>query len=421
MRSQVFVNAPAGLLYYGDKDPAGGMIPKEVTKPDYKNWAPRLGFALDPTGSGNMSIRGGYAIFYDAPSLFSQNNSNDVTPFSYSVNLYNGIFDNPYAGNENLNVYPLKGFSSTTPFPNPLYTIVLDNQYLSPCTQDWSLTLERKIVKDTVLRVAYVGTKTTHLKSEWDENAPIYNQALSNAENIATIDQRRPYQGYQTIDRFFHGLNASYNSLQVTLDKRYSSGFTVLASYTWSKSLDYQSENAEAASMITDPFNFFAYRGPSDQNRAQRAVGSFVWDLPGNKLHSSFARTILGDWKLSGILTLQSGRPFTINASGDPMAGLGGIPAELGGTGGYPVLDTSRSKGAKVAEYFDTSRFANPVPGTFGDLGRNILTGPGFSNMDASLVKGFRVPKLGEAGLANCASRHSTCLTAPISGFLIPG
>ena len=195
VRSQVFVNAPAGLLYYGDKDPAGGMIPKEVTKPDYKSWAPRLGFALDPTGSGNMSIRGGYAIFYDAPSLVSQNNSNDVTPFSYSVNLYNGIFDNPYAGNENLNVYPLKGFSSTTPFPNPLYTIVLDNQYLSPYTQDWSLTLERKIVKDTVLRVAYVGTKTTHLKSEWDESAPIYNQALSNAENIATIDQRRPYQG----------------------------------------------------------------------------------------------------------------------------------------------------------------------------------------------------------------------------------
>ena len=155
--------------------------------------------------------------------------------------------------------------------------------------------------------------------------------------------------------------------------------------------------------MITDPFTFFAYRGPSDQNRAQRAVGSFVWDLPGNKLHSSFARTILGDWKLSGILTLQSGRPFTINASGDPMAGLGGIPAELVGTGGYPVLDTSRSKGAKVAEYFDTSRFANPVPGTFGDLGRNILTGPVFPIWTPRWLKDSVYRNSVKRGWRNCA------------------
>jgi hypothetical protein len=399
-KSNVFVNAPPGLLYFGDTDPAGGKVSGTVTRPDNNNWAPRLGFAWDPTGSGKMSIRGGYAIFYDAPSLVSQNNSNDVTPFSYSVTLYNGAFDNPYAGNEHLNVYPLNGFSSTTPFPNPLSTIVLDNRYTSPYTQDWSLTLERKLVRDTILRVAYVGTKTTHLKSEWDENAPIYNQSLSLADNIATIDQRRSYAGYQTIDRFFHGLNASYNSLQVTLDKRYNNGFTVLASYTWSKSLDYQSQNGGAGSMITDPFNFFAYRGPADQNRTHRFVGSSVWDLPGGKLNSRFARTILGDWKLSGILTLESGRPFTIYASGNPMAGIGGISADLVGTGGNPVLDTSRSKGAKVAEYFDVTRFADPTAGTFGNLGRNILTGPGFANLDASLVKGFRVPLLGEGGLA---------------------
>jgi hypothetical protein len=295
-------------------------------------------------------------------------------------------------------VYPLKGFSSTTPFPSPLSTIVLDNRYLSPYTQDWSLTVERKIVKDTLLRVAYVGTKTTHLKGEYDENAPIYNSALSLADNIATIDSRRPFSGYQTIDRFFHGLNAGYNSLQVSLDKRFSAGFTVLASYTWSKSLDYQSQNAEAGSMITDPFNFFAYRGPSDQNRSQRFVSSAVWDLPGSKMGSRLERTVLGNWRLSGILTLETGRPFTIYASGDPLAGINGVPAQFVGSGD-PVLDTSRSKGAKVAEYFDVNAFANPAAGTFGNLGRNILTGPGFANLDTSLVKGFRIPAFGERGL----------------------
>ena len=110
------------------------------------------------------------------------------------------------------------------------------------------------------------------------------------------------------------------------------------------------------------------------------------------------AKALTRDWKFSGILTLQSGRFFTIAATGDPLAGIAGARVDLIGSGN-PVLPSDRSKGEKVDKYFDTTRFRNPAPNTLGTLGRNILEGPGFSNFDISMVKGFRLPMLGESGL----------------------
>ena len=97
-------------------------------------------------------------------------------------------------------------------------------------------------------------------------------------------------------------------------------------------------------------------------------------------------------------MTLQSGRPFSVAATGDPLAGIPGDRVNLIGAGN-PVLDAGRSKGDKINAYFDQTRFVNPGPDMIGTLGRNALEGPGFSNFDVSLVKGFRLPFLGEAGL----------------------
>jgi len=110
------------------------------------------------------------------------------------------------------------------------------------------------------------------------------------------------------------------------------------------------------------------------------------------------ARALTRDWKFSGILTLQSGRFFTIAATGDPLAGIAGARVDLIGVGN-PVLPTDRSKGQKVDQYFDVTRFRNPVPNTLGTLGRDVLEGPGFANFDISMVKGFRLPMLRESGL----------------------
>src|SRR5262249_24082809 len=219
-RSKVFLNAPAGLLYAGDADPNGGKIPESVAARDYFNLAPRLGFAGGPFGDGKSAVRGGYGIYFDAPQLWVSNNANNVAPFSYSVLFFDGQFENPYLGRESTNRFPLTSFGADTPFASPLETIVVDGKWVTSYTQQWNFTIERELVKDTRLRLAYVGTQATHLKGEYDQNAPIYNPNLSLAQNRNTIDDRRPIQGYSRIDRFFHGLNASYNALQVSLDKR---------------------------------------------------------------------------------------------------------------------------------------------------------------------------------------------------------
>src|SRR2546426_3026972 len=324
VRSKIFLNAPPGLLFYGDDNPKGGKIPGPVAARDYNNLAPRVGFAWDPFGNGKTAIRGGYGIYYDAPLLWVSNNANNVSPFSYSVLFFDGQLENPYLGREKSNRFPLTRFGPDSPCDSPLETIVVDGKWVTSYTQQWNFTLERELLKDTRLRMAYVGTQSTHLKGEYDQNAPIYNPNRTLAQNRATIDDRRPIQGFSRIDRFFNGLNASYNALQVSLDKRYSHGFTVLTSYTWSKALDYQSRNQAAQDApLSNPFNFFLGHGPTTGDRRHRFVSSYVWDIPGLN-DGAVTKAITRDWKFSGIFTLQSGRHFSINATGDPLPGISG-------------------------------------------------------------------------------------------------
>ncbi|MBI1789092.1 MAG: TonB-dependent receptor [Acidobacteria bacterium] len=405
VKSQRYTEAPPGLLFPGDKDPDGGIIGRSLMKPDNNNWAPRVGIAWDPFGNGKTSIRAGFGAYYDTPSLQAQNDANNVSPFSYSVQFYDGLLDKPYRGRESSNRFPVLQFSKDTPFDSPLYTIVLDGKYVTTSAMNWNLTAEREVVRDTRLRLAYVGTKGTHLKSEYDQNAAIYNPRLSFAANRATIQERRPRPEYDEISRWFFGLNSSYHAFQMTLDKRFHKGYTVLVSYTWSKTLDYISQNGfGGGNQVANPFNLFFRHSVADQHRPQRLVTSFVWDLPAAGA-SAAAKAVTGNWKLSGILAFQAGRPFGIGASPQPVPGGGRGFVDLLGSGS-PVLDTSRSKGEKIAAYFDNSRcgtarcrFANPDPGQYGTLGRNAMLGPGFSNIDISLVKGFALPFLGERGL----------------------
>jgi hypothetical protein len=302
--------------------------------------------------------------------------------------------------------------------------MVLDKKFITPYSQNWSLTVEREVVADTLVRIGYVGTKGTHWTALYDQNAPIYDTGRTLTQNRSTINERRPIQNFQTINRWMHGLNSSYHALQASVDKRYSRGFTVSASYTWSRHLDYVSRAGFGGSFgINNPWDFFFSRGPSDMSRDHRFVGSFVADMPhfhrGSRLDA-----IIGNWRLSGIVLMQAGRPFSIGASNNPMAGAGSARADLVGEG-YPVLDTGRSKGERIAAYFDKTRFVNPAPNTWGALGRNALRGPGFANIDASLTKGWRLPMLGEGGRIEYRfeafnALNATHLANPITGLTNP-
>ena len=406
-RSQKFVNAPRGLLFPGDKA-SDFTVPKAGTDSDLNNLSPRFGFAWDPKGDGIMSIRGGYGIFYDTPELWLLNNMNTQTPFSFTNSFTTpatsgGVitFANPYQGRESLNVFPYSAdFDPKTIFGLPFQSTSLEKKFVQAYVQNFNLNVERRLGSDWLLRVGYVGTKATHLRADYDQNAPIYDFSKTLQDNQRTIDARRPRQQYQGILTMFTGLNQIYNSMQTSLNKRFSHGFSVLASYTWSRNIDYNSRNNNVQdNFIINSFNFFATRGPADNNFPHRFVGSWVWQLPdaGRALNSKAASFVLGGWQMSGIVTLQSGRPFGIISSGDRAAGAGS-----GGPGGSSNvyadltgkldLGSGRSRSDQINRYYDTSAVTAAAPGTFGNLGRNVLQGPAYKNADLSMSKSFPVP-----------------------------
>src|SRR5213594_1244468 len=105
------------------------------------------------------SIRGGYAIFHDAPPPNTPADATNVTPFSYNVEYHDGSFDRPFLGREKENIFPVSAANHDVPFPTPLFVIVLDKKFITPYTQNWSLTAEREIASNILVRVGYVGTK----------------------------------------------------------------------------------------------------------------------------------------------------------------------------------------------------------------------------------------------------------------------
>jgi hypothetical protein len=384
-----FVNAPPGLFFPGDTLP-GFTVPKAGTGSDLNNLSPRFGFAWDIRGDGSTSLRGGYGIFYDTPELWLLNNMNAQTPFSFLVQFQDGYFDEPYRGRQNFNVFPFAGdFDPNTPFQIPFDTTALESKFVQAYVQQWNLTLERKLANDWLFRVGYVGTKSTHLMADYDQNAPIYDFTKSLTENRNTIDARRRYRAYQRINTLFTGLNQIYNSGQISLNKRFSQGFSVLTSYTWSKNIDYNSRNNNVLdNLIPNPFDFFYTRGLADNDHPHRFVTSFVWNLPdpGKPSGSRVLSAILGDWQASGIVTVQSGRPFSIRSSGDRAAGAGSPYGDLIGD---LHLDTGRPRGELIARYFNTAAADQPAPGTYGTIGRNVLRGPGYANTDLSISRRF--------------------------------
>jgi hypothetical protein len=375
-QSELYTLAPRGLVFVGDEGVSRGGAPV-----DLNNFGPRISFAWSP--KSKTSIRGAYGIFYETPAMHQLSAFANTQPFSTQVQVNQPFsFSDPYRGRVNPFPYtPPSSDADRQKYAFLLPVIVgetIDEDLATGYMQQWNLSVQRETVQGIVVTGAYVGSKGTRLPVQRNINPAIFNSTAT----TANIDARRIYApAFGNIASYESGGFSTYHSMQLSLNKRFSRGYTLLANYTWSKSID--NVSTDTAGAVQDSLNLRPEKARSDFDVRQRFVASFLWEIPSPK--AGIARWVLGGWQINGILTVSSGTAYNVVSGTDrALVGGGGQRPNLVGN---PLLDSGRSRGDKIARYFNGSAFVLPTLGTFGNSGRNTLIGPSSYNLDGSLFK----------------------------------
>src|SRR3954447_6473023 len=396
VKSQVYVKAPAGLLFPGDTG-----VPKWGSKGSYNNFSPRIGFAYDLTGDGRTSIRGGAGSFYDAiQSGIVNNRFVDVTPFSpqFALTTPAGRFSNPYLG------FPVPYPAQfpppkDAPFQPPVLVVTYDTanggRQATPVAYNWNVSLERQLSSTWLLRMAYVGSRSTHLQEAVELNPAIYTPG-----STASTDARRAFRDYGSISQASQDINSIYHSAQFTIQKRLSHGISMLANYTWSKSLDDLPANMAVSTVDQSNYSAIPWSfpgrhqndyGPSEFDHTHRFILSYVWDLPKLAGHSALLRYTVGGWQWTGIATAQSGAPFTVRSGTDrSQTGIGADRMSFTGTVS-PYGGNACGTTAPCVNFLNPAAFTLPPAGGFGNVGKGSLRGPNLFTIDTGLFKEFPV------------------------------
>src|SRR5439155_6725374 len=297
---EAFINPATGLLELRPRADVG----RRLWATDKNNWAPRVGLAWRPFGGTSTVIRAGFGTFYNLQIV-----GNGITPLSRNSPFRMRQTSGPFAAAAR----PLPNLTDAFSGNPSVIPPGIDPNFLTAYINQWSLSFQREIARNLVLDVSYLGSQGHKLPVGWN-----INQAFPGP---GSVNSRRPYQGYGSITGGYISSigNSSFDALQIRAERRFSSGLSFVSSYTWSRSIDdYQgiSTGSDSSGNAQDARNLGAERGLSDFDVHHRYVLSYVYDLPfgrGRRFDASsvFAGALFSGWQLTGILTLQTGRPFT--------------------------------------------------------------------------------------------------------------
>jgi hypothetical protein len=396
-----------------------------VVDTDKNDFAPRIGLAIQPFKNDNLVIRAGYGIFYsDMTTFFAWRQYEPLRGTRFTTQ--NGDFLRPGATLDNL--FPSSAFTSggglTTSF-GPVPREILGNRPFlpaisalgsneTPYAQEWSLSIQREVFRDLLLEVNYTGSNSKNLPTQW-----IFSQALpspvpvnnSSPDPAANPYLRRPYPNFN-IGAFAVAnlLQSNYNAMTVKVDKRFSKGFSLLSTYTWSKSIDQGSEVfqlGQTFGIIADNNNINLDRGLSTFDVPHRWVTSGIAELPFGKgkpylNRGGWVDKLLGGFRFSGVFTLQSGFPFTPLIRNRLSNTAYALATERGDLVGEPYFSDAEWQ-QRVRDWeTGTGRLfvinpasigLNYAPGTFGNIPRNFFRAPYGRALDLALAK---ITRLGE-------------------------
>lgn len=343
---------------------------------DHNDFSPRVGIAMRMLDNDKLVLRTGYGLYYSQLYLntgalgVGRNYPFKVTQvFNANATTPNISIDNPF---------PV-GLGAATVSPASV-----KKEFRTGYVHQYNLGFQYQPLRDLVFELGYVGSLSTKL-----ERSVNINQAVLGTGSIAS---RRPFPTFGNISYNEPASNANFNSLQLRAERRYAQGLTLLGSYTWSKSIDDHSGWTGAGDNNQAQNNHDwvkTMRGLSNFDLRHRLALSYIYELPmgaGRFLFgdaSGFGNWLASGWELSGITTVQSGSPFTVKLSVD-ASNTGNTGNDRPNLVGDPYLPASERS---VDRWFNTTAFEIPKTGTFGNVGRNTMTGPGMHNWDVSLSK----------------------------------
>ncbi len=396
VQSSVVPSAPVGQLFVGDSG-----VPRGITSTRYHHVSPRIGIAWDPFGDGKTAVRAGAGIFYGSVAMNEWNQPANALPFAVRQTFNPvGTFSNPYA---NTTTFP-----NGDPFPytynpkSPRYLPnaaieTIDQNYQWPLTYQLNAAVERQLPGQVSLTVAYVGNLMHDIPFSTDANYPVYSATATSSNTNA----RRPYNNNGSLGQVQFQQSfptGSFHSMQITAHRPMTHNLMLNGFYVWSHS--FESANGAGTGIggqTQDYDNMLEERGPTDYDRRHITAISGEWAIEYYHGSSLLLKEALNGWKVSPIVSLQSGAP--VNMTTGTEYNYDGYSNERPNlvAGQNAFLDPHRCRicaGGTAAQWFNTLAFSKNAQGAgIGPLGidgstpRDYLRAPGYRDIDLGLLR----------------------------------